>query len=95
MRYIDPAGGAHYYSPDGRSMHKAFLRAPVEFTRVSSGFNSARFHPILNLIRAHKGVDYAAPIGTPVGPQATAGSASPAPRAATATWSRSNIPPAS
>ncbi len=47
-------------------MHKAFLRAPLEFTRVSSGFNSARKHPILNLIRAHKGVDYAAPIGTPV-----------------------------
>jgi len=47
-------------------MHKAFLRAPVEFTRISSRFNSARLHPILNLIRAHKGVDYAAPIGTPV-----------------------------
>jgi murein DD-endopeptidase MepM/ murein hydrolase activator NlpD len=47
-------------------MHKAFLRAPVEFTRISSKFNSARLHPILNMIRAHKGVDYAAPIGTPV-----------------------------
>ena len=47
-------------------MHKAFLRTPVEFTRVSSRFNTARHHPILNLIRAHKGVDYAAPIGTPV-----------------------------
>jgi murein DD-endopeptidase MepM/ murein hydrolase activator NlpD len=66
VRYVDPDGGAHYYTPDGRSMHKAFLRAPLEFTRVSSGFNSARKHPILNLIRAHKGVDYAAPIGTPV-----------------------------
>jgi len=66
VRYLDPEGGAHYYTPDGRSMHKAFLRAPLEFTRVSSGFNSARKHPILNLIRAHKGVDYAAPIGTPV-----------------------------
>lgn len=65
-RYVDPDGESHYYTPDGRSMHKAFLRAPVEFTRVSSRFNSARLHPILNRIRAHKGVDYAAPIGTPV-----------------------------
>jgi murein DD-endopeptidase MepM/ murein hydrolase activator NlpD len=66
VRYVGPDGSAHYYTPDGRSMHKAFLRAPVEFTRISSKFNSARLHPILNLIRAHKGVDYAAPIGTPV-----------------------------
>jgi murein DD-endopeptidase MepM/ murein hydrolase activator NlpD len=66
VRYTDPEGHAHYYTPDGRSLHKAFLRAPVDFTRVSSRFNSARYHPILNLIRAHKGVDYAAPIGTPV-----------------------------
>jgi murein DD-endopeptidase MepM/ murein hydrolase activator NlpD len=66
VRYTDPQGGSHYYTPDGRSLHKAFLRAPVEFTRVSSRFNSARFHPILNRIRAHQGVDYAAPIGTPV-----------------------------
>ncbi len=66
VRYVDPEGGTHYYTPDGKSMHKAFLRTPVEFTRVSSRFNTARRHPILNLIRAHKGVDYAAPIGTPV-----------------------------
>jgi murein DD-endopeptidase MepM/ murein hydrolase activator NlpD len=66
VRYVDPDGGAHYYTPDGKSMHKAFLRAPVEFSRVSSRFNTARRHPILNMIRAHKGVDYAAPIGTPV-----------------------------
>ena len=66
VRYLDPDGGAHYYTPDGKSMHKAFLRAPVEFSRVSSRFNTSRRHPILNLIRAHKGVDYAAPIGTPV-----------------------------
>ena len=66
VRYADPEGSSHYYTPDGRSLHKAFLRAPVEFTRVSSRFNSARLHPILNRIRAHKGVDYAAPIGTPV-----------------------------
>jgi len=66
VRYTDPDGSSHYYTPDGKSMHKAFLRAPVEFSRVSSRFNSARAHPILNLIRAHKGVDYAAPVGTPV-----------------------------
>ena len=66
VRYTDPEGHPHYYTPDGRNLHKAFLRAPVEFTRVSSRFNSARHHPVLNLIRAHKGVDYAAPIGTPV-----------------------------
>ena len=66
MRYSDPDGNADYYSPDGNSMHKAFLRAPLEFTRVSSRFSLHRLHPILNTIRAHKGVDYAAPIGTPV-----------------------------
>jgi murein DD-endopeptidase MepM/ murein hydrolase activator NlpD len=66
VRYTDPAGGAHYYTPDGRGLQKAFLRAPVDFTRVSSRFNTARVHPILNRIRAHQGVDYAAPMGTPV-----------------------------
>jgi murein DD-endopeptidase MepM/ murein hydrolase activator NlpD len=66
VRYTDPQGGSHYYTPDGRGLHKAFLRTPVEFTRVSSRFNSARLHPILNTIRAHQGVDYAAPMGTPV-----------------------------
>ncbi len=55
-----------YYAPDGKSMRKAFLRSPIEFSRVSSGFSRSRFHPILNKWRAHKGVDYAAPIGTKV-----------------------------
>jgi murein DD-endopeptidase MepM/ murein hydrolase activator NlpD len=55
-----------YYSPDGKSMHKAFLRSPIEFSRVSSGFSKSRFHPILNKWRSHKGVDYAAPMGTKV-----------------------------
>lgn len=55
-----------YYSPEGKSMRKAFLRSPIEFSRVSSGFSHSRFHPVLNKWRAHKGVDYAAPIGTKV-----------------------------
>jgi murein DD-endopeptidase MepM/ murein hydrolase activator NlpD len=59
-------GSAGYYSPQGQPMRKAFLRAPVDFTRVSSAFNPHRLHPILNTIRGHMGTDYAAPIGTPV-----------------------------
>ncbi len=66
VRYVDPDGTAHYFTPEGHSMRRAFIRAPVEFTRVSSSFSAYRFHPILNRMRAHKGVDYAAPIGTPV-----------------------------
>jgi murein DD-endopeptidase MepM/ murein hydrolase activator NlpD len=56
----------NYYSPDGKSMRKAFLRSPLEFSRVSSGFKLSRFHPVLNKWRAHKGVDYAAATGTKV-----------------------------
>lgn len=55
-----------YYTPDGKSLRKAFLRSPIEFSRVSSGFSLARFHPVLNKWRAHKGVDYAAAQGTKV-----------------------------
>ncbi len=55
-----------YYNHDGQPMRKAFVRAPVSFTRISSNFNPRRRHPILNQIRAHQGVDYAAPKGTPV-----------------------------
>jgi len=66
LRYVGPDGTAGYYSPDGHSMQKAFLRAPLEFRRISSGFSLARRHPILNIIRAHQGTDYAAPMGTPV-----------------------------
>lgn len=58
--------GGDYFSPDGKSMRKAFLRSPIEFSRVSSGFSLSRLHPVLNKWRAHKGVDYAAPIGTKV-----------------------------
>lgn len=55
-----------YYTPEGKSVRKAFLRSPITFSRISSGFSNSRFHPVLNKWRAHKGVDFAAPIGTPV-----------------------------
>jgi len=55
-----------YYTPEGKSMRKAFLRSPIEFSRVSSGFSYSRFHPILKTWRAHKGVDFAAAMGTKV-----------------------------
>ncbi|MFZ5843719.1 MAG: OapA family protein [Pseudomonadota bacterium] len=66
VRYLDSEGRASYYTPEGKSLRKAFLRTPVPFSRVSSNFNLARKHPILNRIRAHNGVDYAAPAGTPI-----------------------------
>ena len=66
LRYVDSSGKADYYTPDGHSVRKAFIRAPVDFSRVSSRFNPRRRHPILNVVRAHKGVDYAAPSGTRV-----------------------------
>ncbi len=59
-------GSESYYAEDGAPMRKAFLRSPMEFSRVTSGFSNARFHPILQSWRAHKGVDYAAAVGTPV-----------------------------
>lgn len=66
VRYTDADGRSGYYSPDGRPMKKAFLRSPVDFTRISSRFSTGRKHPILNTIRAHRGVDYAAARGTPI-----------------------------
>lgn len=66
LRYKDPGGNTNYFTPEGRSVRKAFLRAPVDFSRISSNFNLRRRHPVLNRIRAHKGVDYAARSGTPV-----------------------------
>ena len=66
IRYEETDGRAAYYTHDGQPMRKAFFRVPLTFTRISSGFNSARRHPILNTIRAHQGVDYAAPMGAPV-----------------------------
>ena len=64
--WFDSRNGAGYYTPEGTPLRKAFLRSPLKFSRVSSGFTHARFHPILKKTRPHLGVDYAAPVGTPV-----------------------------
>ncbi|MBF0641658.1 peptidoglycan DD-metalloendopeptidase family protein [Pseudomonas protegens] len=66
VRYTNKQGSSSYYTADGNSMRKAFIRTPVDFARISSRFSMGRKHPILNKIRAHKGVDYAAPRGTPI-----------------------------
>ncbi|WP_434560626.1 peptidoglycan DD-metalloendopeptidase family protein [Pseudomonas sp. Z4-20] len=66
VRYTNKQGNSSYYTADGNSMRKAFIRTPVDFARISSRFSAGRKHPILNKIRAHKGVDYAAPRGTPI-----------------------------
>lgn len=65
-RYTDPDGDIGYYNEDGISMRKAFLRAPLDFTRVSSRFNMRRLHPITKQVKPHRGIDYAAPTGTPI-----------------------------
>lgn len=66
VRYTNKQGNSSYYNANGESMRKAFIRTPVDFARISSRFSTGRRHPVLNKIRAHKGVDYAAPRGTPI-----------------------------
>ena len=82
----DDDGNSGYFTDNGRSARSAFLRSPMEFSRITSGFTMARFHPILQEWRAHKGIDYAAP-DRHAGPRRrrTASSPSPAGRTATAT----------
>ena len=65
-RFTDSKGRTSYYDQKGRSMRKAFLKAPLSFTRISSTYSNSRFHPILKKRRPHHGVDYAAPRGTPI-----------------------------
>ena len=66
VRFTTPDGHVDYYTDKGNSLRTAFLRSPLTYTRISSLFDLRRKHPILNRIRAHKGVDYAAPTGTPI-----------------------------
>jgi murein DD-endopeptidase MepM/ murein hydrolase activator NlpD len=66
VHYVDQQGQGNYYTPNGHSLRKAFLRSPIDFYRISSTFQRERFHPVLGVKRPHRGVDYAAPIGTPI-----------------------------
>jgi murein DD-endopeptidase MepM/ murein hydrolase activator NlpD len=66
VRYVMPNGHADYYTPDGRPVRKAFLRYPVDYARISSGYSTARWHPVLHRVRAHRGIDFAAATGTPI-----------------------------
>jgi murein DD-endopeptidase MepM/ murein hydrolase activator NlpD len=66
FRFEDENGKPAFYAPDGRALKRSFLKSPLRFTRISSKFSAARMHPITRVVRPHLGVDYAAPMGTPV-----------------------------
>jgi len=67
IRFVDENDDGNYYSPNGKSMKKAFLRAPIAFSpRVTSSFNPKRFHPVHKKVRPHRGVDYGGPLNTPI-----------------------------
>lgn len=66
IRYEFPDGSVQYFSPDGQNKRKSFMRHPVDVVRITSKFDPNRMHPVLHKIRAHKGVDYGAPIGSPI-----------------------------
>ncbi|MGE3920897.1 MAG: M23 family metallopeptidase [Gammaproteobacteria bacterium] len=66
IRFVDRNGRVGYYTPEGKSLESGFLRAPLHYSHIASRFSLHRYHPILHIVRAHKGVDLAAPSGTPV-----------------------------
>ncbi|PIZ95813.1 MAG: peptidase M23 [Candidatus Magasanikbacteria bacterium CG_4_10_14_0_2_um_filter_37_12] len=66
VRFVDQDGGVGYYAIDGTSLQKPFLKAPVKYSRITSGYSNARFHPVIGQTTAHLAIDYAAPIGTPI-----------------------------
>ncbi len=66
FRFEDENGKPAYYGTDGKALKKSFLKSPLKFTRITSKFSYARRHPVLKIVRPHLGVDYAAPVGTPV-----------------------------
>lgn len=66
VRFEDPDGGVGYYASDGTSLQKPFLKAPLKYSRISSGFSYARFHPVTKNTDPHRAIDYAAPLGTAI-----------------------------